>query len=124
MAQKALLLALSRKYKDGQVIFVDRIEMQTPKAKEAKAALAALSKAGFASKSKNAALIALPNAHKPTIKSFGNFGNIDVTEVRNLNPVSVLGSKYLIIADPKAAIETLAKKRVAQILPLTKPRGE
>lgn len=124
MVQKALLLALSRKYKDGQIIFVDSIEMKEPKAKEAHAVLKALGKAGFVTKKKNAALLALPNAHQPTIKSFRNFANINLTEVRNLNPVSVLGSKYLIIADPKAAFETLAKKRVVKDLPFAKPQGE
>ena len=115
MRQKALLVALSRKYKDGEIIFVDSIEMKDPKAKMAKEMLAGLSKAGFTTKKTiNAALIALPTAHAPTQKSFNNFGHVDVVEVRNLNPVSVLGSKFLIIADPKAAIETLSKKQVVQ----------
>jgi len=115
MKQKALLLALSRKLRDGQIIFIDKLEMAAPKAKEAKAILAALGKkAGFVTKNKNAALIALPSAHAHTIKSFGNFSNISVTEVRNLNPISVLGSKYLVIADPQSAFETLGKKRVVQ----------
>src|ERR1700690_4256276 len=110
MVQKALLISLSRKYKDGQIIFVDSIEMKEPAAKAAHAVLAALGKAGFVSKKKNAALIALPNAHQSTIKSFRNFSNINLTELRNVNPVSVLGSKYLVIADPKSAFETLSKK--------------
>lgn len=114
MVQKALLLALSRKYRDGQIIFVDAIEMKEPKAKAAHAVLAALGKAGFVTKKKNAALIALPHAHQATIKSFRNFANINITELRNVNPVSVLGSKYLVIVDPKSAFETLAKKRVVK----------
>lgn len=112
--QKALLISLSRKMKDGQIIFVDKIEMQEPKAKAAQAVLTGLGKAGFVHKAKNAALIALPSAHKPTVKSFGNFSNVCVTEVRNLNPLSVLGAKYIVIADPKAAFETLGKKRVVK----------
>ncbi|MBP9710983.1 MAG: 50S ribosomal protein L4 [Candidatus Pacebacteria bacterium] len=113
--QKALLVTLSRKYKDGEVIFVDKLEMTEPKAKLAKGMLGALAKefSGMA-KSKNAALIALPTAHKPTQKSFGNFGNVEVIEVRNLNPVSVMSAKYLVIADPAAAIEMLSKKRVVK----------
>lgn len=123
--QKALLVALSRKYKDGQVMFVDSIEMQEPKAAVAKAVIAGLSRAGAPVRNnKNALLIALPNAHKPTQKSFGNFGNVTVEEVRNLNPVNVLSAKYLIIANPQAAIDTLSKKRVAVTKPLEKPRGE
>lgn len=113
MRAKALLVALSRKYKDGEVIFVDKVEMQAPKAASGKAMLSALSKnfSGFGKK-KNVALIALPNAHKPTQKSFSNFGNVDVEEVRNLNPVSVLAAKYLVITDPEAAFEVLGKKTI------------
>src|SRR5882672_10916061 len=33
MRQKALLVTLSRKYKDGEIIFVDSIETKEPKAK-------------------------------------------------------------------------------------------
>lgn len=111
--QKALLVTLSRKFKDGEIVFVDSLEMAAPKAKEAKGILSALGKnfAGF-NKPKNAALIAIPRAHAATQKSFGNFGNLEMVEVRNLNPVSVLSSKYLVIADPKAAFETLGAKKV------------
>ncbi len=113
MRQKALLVALSRKVKDGQVIFIDSLEMSEPKTKNAKVVLAALTKefAGLSSK-KNAALIALPSAHKPTMKSFQNFSNIEAIDVRNLNPVSVMSAKYVLIANPEAAFETLGKKRV------------
>lgn len=113
--QKALLVALSRKYKDGEILFVDSLEMTAPKAKDAKHILLALAgHLGGLTKKNNAALIALPTAHAATQKSFANFGNIDTTEIRNLNPVSVLSSKYLVIADPKAAIETLSAKRVVK----------
>ena len=113
--QKALLVALSRKYKDGEVVFIDTIEMAAPKTREARGILSSLSKhLGGLTKKKNAALIALPRAHTPTQKSFRNLGNINVEEVRNLNPVSVLGSKYLVIADPKSALETLGNKKVAK----------
>lgn len=113
--QKALLVVLSRKMKDGEIIFIDSLEMAQPKAKEAKAVLSAFAKEfKYFGKSKNAALIALSSAHKPTMKSFGNFGNVTIDEVRNLSPLSVLGSKYLVIADPKTAFETLSKKRVVK----------
>ena len=111
MAAKALLTVLSRKYKDGEVIFVDSIEMQAPKTAQGKAVLAALGKnfSGF-SKRKNAALIALPSRNVATIKSFSNFGNISVEEARNLNPLSVLSAKYLVITSPKDVVEMLGKK--------------
>jgi large subunit ribosomal protein L4 len=113
--QKALLVTLSRKYKDGEVLFVDSLEMSAPKAAQAKIMLSALGKnfSGL-SKKKNAALIAIPRVHAATQKSFRNFGNIEMVEVRNLNPVSVLSAKYLIIAEPAAAVETLGAKKVVK----------
>ena len=111
MAAKALLTVLSRKYKDGEILFVDSIEMQAPKASQGKAVLVALGKnfSGFMKK-KNAALIALPSRNVATIKSFSNFGNISVEEARNLNPLSVLSAKYLVITSPEETVAMLAKK--------------
>jgi large subunit ribosomal protein L4 len=117
MRQKALLVVLSRKWKDGEVLFVDSIMTDAPKTKVAKGMLGGLIKAGMQTpknKSKNMALIALPEAHAATQKSFANFRNVEMIEVRNLNPVVVLSSKYLIIANPKAAIEVLSKKKVGK----------
>jgi large subunit ribosomal protein L4 len=113
--QKALLVALSRKWKDGELIFVDSIEMENPKTAAGVQAIKNLSKAaGFEMKKNNAALIALPVRHEATKKSFANIGNISIEEVRTLNPVNVLSSKYLIIANPEAAFETLTHKRVVK----------
>jgi large subunit ribosomal protein L4 len=115
MRQKALLVTLSRKFHDGEIIFIDSLQMQEPKAKIAKDFLSAVVKAGFhVDKKKNAALIALPSADRNTAKSFSNFSNIETATVSNLNPVSILSSKYLIIANPDAAFETLSKKKVVK----------
>ena len=113
--QKALLVALSRKMKDGEIIFLDSLEMDAPKAVAGKAVLTALGKhfVGFGKK-KNAALIALPSAHLPTMKSFSNFGNVSVEEIRNLNPISVLSTKYLILGGAKEAIAQFSKKSVVK----------
>ncbi len=116
MRQKALLVALSRKWKDGQIIFVDSLQMEAPKTKDAKAVLSAFAHEfpSIGVKKTRTVFIALPDMHKPTMKSFANFNNITIDDVRNLNPVSVLANKYLVIANPTAAFETLGKKRVAE----------
>ncbi|MBX4192376.1 50S ribosomal protein L4 [Candidatus Parcubacteria bacterium] len=106
MRQKALLVLLSRKYRDGEVVFVDALSYEAPKAKNAKEFLSAFN----ITKKKNAAFIALPSRHVPTLKSFRNFSNIEAGELQNLNPVSVLNKKQLVIVDPKIALEILAKK--------------
>lgn len=115
MRQKALLVALSRKYKDGEVIFVDQIDMKAPKTSVAKAMLVNLSKnfSGL-NKSRNAAYVALPARQAHVLKSFANLGHVAAGSVADLNPVSVLSAKYLVIADPASAIETLGRKLSAR----------
>lgn len=111
MKQKALLVALSRKLRDGEVIFVDSIAMGTPKTAQASTMLRSLGRefAGL-SKKRNAAVVAIPAADKATQKSFRNLGHVAIEEVRNLNPLSVLSHKYVIIANPQSSFEALAKK--------------
>ncbi|MDE2037664.1 MAG: 50S ribosomal protein L4 [Patescibacteria group bacterium] len=110
--QAALRAVLSRKLKDGEIIFLDSISFSSPKSKDAKAVLAAL--AGIkgyeklAVKKTNAALIALPAKTEAVIKSFRNFGNVSVEEFRTINPVSVLGHSFLVIADPEASLKPLS----------------
>src|SRR5512133_3304935 len=61
---KALYTILSRKFKEGEILFVDNVEMAAPKAKEARNIIQSLSKIkGFEKlsfKKTNAAMIALP----------------------------------------------------------------
>ncbi len=101
----ALYTILSRKFKDGEILFVDSIDIATPKTKTAKQIITNLSGIkGYEKLSKkkvNAAVIALSKKSISTQKSFNNFGSVSVEEFRNINPVSVLNHKYLIISNPK-----------------------
>jgi large subunit ribosomal protein L4 len=112
MKAAALYTILSKKLKDGEIIFVDALSFAAPKAKDAKEVLGTLSGIkGFeklAGKRKNAAFVALPAKDRTVEKSFSNFGNIEVGEVRNLNPLHVLNYKYLVIADPESSLKQLA----------------
>ncbi len=110
MRQKALLVALSRKYKDGQIVFIDSVSLAAPKTKTAAAMLKSLS----INKRSNAAYIALPSRDQNALKSFRNMGNVEVGSIADLNPIHVLGKKQLVIVDPKSAIETLSKKLSAK----------
>jgi len=111
MRAKALVIALSQKMRDGEVIFVDSFGLETPKTAVAKKALVSLAKnkgmERLTSKPKNAALIALADPTAASVKSFRNLGNVKTASVRDLNPVSVLGNSYLIIENPAAAIAIL-----------------
>lgn len=114
MRTKALFMALSRKLKDNEIIFVDSFGLKSPKTKDAKKVLEALSKkAGFEkllAKKKNAALITFPEISDASYKSFRNIGNIACATVRDLNPVQVLGNTYLILENPEVAVKTIAAR--------------
>jgi large subunit ribosomal protein L4 len=113
---KALAVTLSRKYADGEVVFVESLSFAAPKAAEAKSVIKSLAEASgeksLATKRKNAAVILLPGRDEAAEKSFRNFGNLSVVMAKDINPVELLTYKYVIVADPKVSLETL-EKRVA-----------
>lgn len=108
---KALSIILSKKLKDGEIIFIDSMKFGAPKTVDAKAVISSLSKiSGFeklSTKPKNVALISINSKYPELTKSFGNFGNVQVEELRNINPVSLVNNKFLIVNDAKEAIKIL-----------------
>lgn len=114
--QRAVALAsvLSRKFKDGEVIFVDQLAFSAPKTKEAKKALDAIANAAgtpdLSTKQKNAAIIAFAGKNAEAEKSFRNIGSVIADEVRNLNPVDLVTKKYLIIEQPGESFKILAAR--------------
>lgn len=114
MRAKALYTVLSKKLKDGEIIFVDTLSFSEPKTVQARDVMKALgSVKGYeklVAKKKNAALFALDVPNINTAKSFRNFGNVLVEEVRNLNPVTALKYKYLVITKPNDAVSFFESK--------------
>lgn len=114
MKAKALYTILSAKLKDGKILFVDDISLRAIKTKDAKETLGALSKvSGFAdllSKRANSAFIALDKKDKTIEKSFGNFGNLMVDEIRNMNPMQLMKYKYVVISNPAAGLAQIGNK--------------
>lgn len=106
---KALYAILSKKWKDGQILFIDSVALTAPKAKEAKGVLSSLGTIkGFeqlATKKNNAAIIALDKKTDAVVKSFRNFGNVSVEEFRNVNPVSLMNHAFLVIANPEESLK-------------------
>lgn len=120
---KALATVLSKKFADGEVVFVDSLTISEPKTKDAKSAILAIAKGSgnntLATKRKNAALVVLVTRDLATEKSFRNFGNIEVIQAKDVNPVDLLTYKFVIVADPKSAVEVF-EKRTASVTPKSK----
>lgn len=113
MRTKALYTLLSRKLKDGEVLFLDKVVFSEPKTREAVKTLKSLSGVkGFEtllSKRNNSAVLALSAKNRETERAFSNLGNVEVVEARNLNPLSLLEYKYLVIENPEVSIASLPK---------------
>ena len=114
MRTKALYAVLSKKFKDGEVLFIDALSVPNGKTKEARLMLGRFAAIkGYErllTKPVNAAFIALGKKDKATELGLRNLSNISVDEVRNINPVSVLSSKYLLISDPETAFGELSDR--------------
>jgi len=114
MRVKALYTILSKKLKDGEILFLDTLTYSEPKTREAKETMQALAKiTGFeklTTKRVNTVLIANQKKDEKLIKSFQNFGNVQLEDVRNINPVDVLRYKYLIIVGGDSAVEQIESR--------------
>ncbi|HCB35652.1 MAG: 50S ribosomal protein L4 [Candidatus Taylorbacteria bacterium RIFCSPLOWO2_02_50_13] len=109
---QALYSALSRKLREGEILFLNGIALPEIKAKAAKEVLERLSRIkGYESLSRrrNAASIVIPVKDVNIAKSFRNFGNVSVGQARNLNLLDVLTYKYLVVVNPKDSIKSLIK---------------
>jgi large subunit ribosomal protein L4 len=113
MKAKALYTVLSRKLADKEILFVDNINLPEAKAKLAKGVLDSFKKIDnfkYLNKRTNAAFVALDKVSEKVVKSFGNFGNIELGYAKDLNPVDVLKYKYIVIVNPEESIGILSSR--------------
>lgn len=114
MKTKALYTILSKKLRDGEVIFVDSITPSEAKTKNAMTILRALSgiegKEMLTTKDKNAAFIGTSEKSVSSERAFGNIRSVEVAEIRNMNPLDLMKYKFVVIDNPKLSLEALAGK--------------
>lgn len=114
MKAKALFTILSRKFKDGEVLFIDDVKLSAPKSKDARTILEAVSKiTGYEtllSKRNNSAYMAFGSKDMNVEKSFRNFSNVLISEARNMNPVDMMNHKFVVITKPEETIAFLSGK--------------
>jgi large subunit ribosomal protein L4 len=114
MRIKALFTVLSKKYADGEVLFISDVSLKTPKTKDARAMLDTFGGINgyekLAKRRKNALYMILPKSDTNVKKSFQNMGNVLVGTVSTLNPVDVLSYKYLILAAPEETVKVIEAK--------------
>lgn len=114
MRVAALMTVLSKKWRDGEIFFVDSLSFASPSTKEAKAALVAVATAAgrmeLVTKRKNAAVIAFSEKDTVAEKSLRNMSNYTLEEVRNLNPVDLVNKKFLVVENPTESFKVLSAR--------------
>lgn len=99
MKRKALLMVLSEKAKEGEVIIVNFLNLEEIKTKKLKEILLKLPC------NEKSTLIALPKLKKEIILSARNLEKVSTILVKNLNVLDLLNKKYLILE--KKSIEII-----------------
>ena len=98
--RKALAIVLSKKLKDGEVIFIESADVAEAKTKLAKGALEKIAKGtgieALAAKG-GRTLIVIKESHPETIRAFRNIPYVTISEARNINAETALLPKYVIL---------------------------
>ncbi len=120
MRTKALYTVLSEKLRKGQLLFLEEVTLKNIKTKDAAMIVSDISKiSGFerilGTKKRNVYLT-VPAKGEIVKKSFANIPNIEIDEVRNINPVDLLSCKYVIISQPTESIAFLVGKAEKRIV--------
>lgn len=98
MNRKAILMVLSSKAKDNELIVLDNLKIEKPKTKIIKEALNNL-------KIKGSFLLTIPQKDDNVIRSVRNISGSKVLTASSLNVLDLLSSKYLIM--PKDSINAI-----------------
>ncbi len=111
MRAQALFSVLSRKFKEGEILFVDSLNTEKINTKSAETVIKNLSKiSGFKPlgvSKKPKALVALFDRNEKTEKSFRNLPQLEIVFLKNLNPLDILQYKYLLIENGEESAKFL-----------------
>ncbi|MEK7118164.1 MAG: 50S ribosomal protein L4 [Patescibacteria group bacterium] len=104
MRVKAFYAILSKKYADGNLLFLSGMAIAEPKTKVAREMLSKLGKItgyeSMATRRKNGVYIILPRANLNVKKSFQNMGNVLVGTASVMNSVDLLAYRNVLVVDP------------------------
>ncbi len=114
MRAQALFSVLSKKFKDGEIIFVQDLNTSEIKTKNAIEVLKNLSKIpkkkSLFSSNKRKVLTSLFNRDEKIEKSFRNLPQLEIVFLKNLNPLDVLNHRFLLIEKPEESVKFLESR--------------
>lgn len=106
MKRQALLMVLSGKAQDGELVILEDLKLAQPKTKEMAGIIKQVS-AGAKKELNKGAMIILPQKDEAIWRSTRNLSKISTIGLGSLNVVDLLSVKYLVIS--KAAVEKISQ---------------
>lgn len=105
MRRKALFMVLSQKAKDGELILLEDLKIESPKTKEMAKIMQNLK--SQIKNLKGRILIAIPKYDKNLILASRNIRDVEILEAKNLNCLQLLNYKFLLM--PKDSLKIIKK---------------
>jgi len=116
MRAEALFSVLSKKLKDGEILFVDSLLMPETKTKKAAEVMKNIAKASgweeLASSKNKRVLTALYERNESKEKSLRNLPQLKIIFLKNLNPLEALKYQYLLIENGEESVKFLESRGV------------
>ena len=114
MRTKALFTLLSKKNREGEVFFIDSLDIKDSKTANARNIFLNLSKTAgletLVSKRNNSAAIFFANKNTGAERALRNFANLTVNEIRNISLLDILNAKNVLIISPEESFKVLQSK--------------
>lgn len=115
MKNRALYAILSQKLRDGKILFVDNLSVESGKTKDADVVVKNLTQVdGFSTlnwkKSNNVFITTDKNVRSNTM-AFRNLAYANIANMDQLNPLTIANTRYLIISNPEAVANYLSNKK-------------
>ncbi len=114
MKTQALFTLLSKKFKDGEVVFIDDLtlaEAKTKKALEVLSSWNTIPELKGSLQKRNALSIFVPERTMELSRSFRNISNVSLEDLNSINPVSLLSYKKIVLVAPEESVRILESKK-------------
>ncbi|MDQ5957395.1 MAG: large subunit ribosomal protein [Patescibacteria group bacterium] len=114
MKNRALFALLSQKLRDGKLVFVDNITIESAKTKDANNIMDSLQNIeGFKTinwKKHNNAMIFTSESNRKNLLAFRNLPNVRIENMDQMNPLTIANTRYIVVITPEKVNEYLSTK--------------
>ena len=114
MKNRALFSLLSQKLRDGKILFINDVNVESGKTKDASIIMNNFQNVdGFKTinwKKHNNAMIFSPENKKSNLQALRNLPNVRLENMDQMNPLTIANTRYIVVTNPEKITEYLSAK--------------